>query len=270
VKIRGYLAFAIICLAFPFFDLFQRTVVALYVRIRPSRRLPMLTWWIQSMRAFCIGSFSTVGGARLSAPRPVVRSGPATLIVMNHQSLMDIPLVVGTVRDGYPRVVTRRRYSRFIPLISHMVRLYQYPTVDPHAKADKVRETLDSLSQAARDSDVPIAIFPEGTRSRNGEIGRFRTRGLAALLAERNWTVHVFVTDGLWQMAKFKNFFGGMAHIRGSSAYLGSVEWSTPGLDPAAFIDGIRNRMVDGLQALREGRDLSGGPQDAEGGTLLD
>ncbi len=258
MKIRGYVALGIICLAFPFFDIFQRTVVALYVRIRPSRRLSMLTWWIQSMRAFCIGCFSSVGGARLSAPEPIVDSGPGTLIIMNHQSLIDIPLVVGTVRDGYPRVVTRRRYYRFIPLISHMVRLYQYPVVDPRAKAEQLRETLVSLSQAALDSDVPIAIFPEGTRSKDGEIGRFRTRGLAALLAERDWTVHVFITDGFWQIAKFKHFFGGMAHIRGSSAYLGSVRWNTPGSDPLSFIDAIRDGMIEGLRSLRAGGDPTG------------
>lgn len=258
VKIRGYLALGIICLAFPFFDIFQRTVVALYVRFRPSHQARMLTWWIQSMRGFVLGCFSKVGGARLSAPERVIPSGPGTLIVMNHQSLLDIPLVVGTVRDGYPRIVTRRRYYRFIPLISHMVRLYQYPVVDPRAKADQLRQTLVSLSEAAVDSDVPIAIFPEGTRTKDGEIGRFRTRGLAALLAEREWTVHVFVVDGFWKVSKFKHFFSGMAHISGSSAYLGSMEWVSPGSDPLPFIDAIRDGMIAGLNALRAGSDPAG------------
>jgi len=258
VKIRGYLALGIIGLVFPFFDIFQRTVVALYVRIRPSGRHAMMTWWIQSMRGFVLGCFAKVGGARLSAPERVIASGPGTLIVMNHQSLLDIPLVVGTVRDGYPRIVTRRRYYRFIPLISHMVRLYQYPVVDPTAKADKLRKTLVSLSEAAIDSDVPIAIFPEGTRTKDGEIGRFKTRGLIALLAEREWTVHVFVVDGFWKVAKFKHFFGGMAHITGSSAYLGSLEWTQQGSDPLPFIDAIRDGMVDGLRALRAGEDPEG------------
>jgi len=258
VKIRGYLALGIICIAFPFLDLFQRTVVALYVRIWPSRRIPMMTWWIQSMRGFVLGCFSKVGGARLSAPERVIASGPGTLIVMNHQSVLDIPLVVGTVRDGYPRIVTRRRYYRFIPLISHMVRLYQYPVVDPRARADRVRQTLVSLSEAAVSSDVPIAIFPEGTRTRNGEIGRFKTRGLAALLAEREWTVHVFVVDGFWTVAKLKHFIGGMAHINGSSAHLGSIEWTEPGSDPLPFIEAIRDGMIEGLRALRAGEDPSG------------
>ena len=53
--------------------------------------------------------------------------------LMNHQSLFDIPLVVQSVVRGYPRIVTRQRYSRSIPLISHMVKLYQYPVVAPSA-----------------------------------------------------------------------------------------------------------------------------------------
>jgi len=204
VKIRGYLALGIICLAFPFFDLFQRTVVALYVRIRPSRRMPMMTWWIQLMRGFVLGCFEKIGGARLSVPERVVTCGPGTLIVMNHQSLLDIPLVVGTVRDGYPRIVTRRRYYRFIPLISHMVRLYQYPVVDPRAKSHKVKKSLYSLAEAAATSEVPIAIFPEGTRTPPGSTRRYKTGG--ARLAVRTGTpvVPIAVNSGeVWPRRAF-------------------------------------------------------------------
>ncbi|MDX1390657.1 MAG: 1-acyl-sn-glycerol-3-phosphate acyltransferase, partial [Acidobacteriota bacterium] len=165
MKIRGYLALGIICVAFPLCDLFQRTVVALVVRVRPSLRVPVLGWWINRMRALVAWSLERVGGASIPT-----RSGPGTLVVMNHQSVLDILLVVGTVRGGYPRIVTRARYRRFIPLISHMVRLYQYPVVDPEAKSSTVRESLRALGEAARKSDVPIAVFPEGTRTRDGEV----------------------------------------------------------------------------------------------------
>lgn len=258
MKIRGYLALGIICVAFPFFDLFQRMVVALYVWARPSRRIPVLAWWINRMRAFILDCFVRVGGAHVSAPGRMVPSGPGTLVIMNHQSLLDIPLVVGTVQGGYPRIVTRARYLRFIPLISHMIRLYQYPIVDPKAKAKRVLDSLDSLSRAALDSDVPIAIFPEGTRTRDGGIGRFKTRGLIALLSQRSWTVHVFVIDGYWQIAKFKDLVRGMDHIDGHAAYLGTLEWSDPSADPAPFIDRVRGAMVDGLHALRSGGEAEG------------
>ena len=250
MKIRGYAALGLIGLSFPFFDLFQRTVISGWVFLRPSSRIPVLGWWINRMRAFVVWSLERIGGASIPMPERVIPCAPGTLIVMNHQSVLDIPLVVGAVEGGYPRIVTRARYQRFIPLISQMVRLYQYPVVDPRAKSEHVRRSLVSLGDSA-DSDVPIAIFPEGTRTKDGEVGRFRTRGLQALLEKRTWTVHMLVVDGYWRTAKLKHFVRGMGHVDGRIRYLGSVEWDDPSADAGAFVDGLRDRIADALAELR-------------------
>jgi 1-acyl-sn-glycerol-3-phosphate acyltransferase len=264
LRIRGYAALGLVGLAFPLLDLFQRIAVAGWARLRPSRRIATLGWWINRMRVFVVWCLERIGGATIPMPERVVASGPGTLIVMNHQSLIDIPLMVGVVRGGYPRIVTRARYSRFIPLISHMVRLYQYPVVDPRAKAHHVRKSLSSMAEAAETSEVPIGIFPEGTRTRNGEIGRFKVRGLNSLLRVRPWTVHLFVSDGYWQRAKLKHFVRGMADIRGRTVYLGSVEWTDPTADPQPFVDELRERLVEGLAELRgESAPPAPGPEPA-------
>ena len=261
MKIRGYVALGTMGLAFPFFDLFQRTVVWAWVRLRPSRRIPVMGWWINRMRAFVVWCLVRIGGASIPMPDRVVPSGPGNLIVMNHQSVLDIPLAVGAVKGGYPRIVTRARYSRFIPLISHMVRLYQYPVVDPKAKSHKIQKSLSTLAEAAATSDVPIAIFPEGTRTKDGEVGRFKVRGLESLLSQRAWTVHLFVVDGYWRTAKLKHFVRGMGHVEGQIRYLGTVEWTDPGADIVPFIDVIRGRIVDGLAELRRGGQVRDGTQ---------
>jgi 1-acyl-sn-glycerol-3-phosphate acyltransferase len=251
VKLRGYLALLLLCSTFLVFDLYQRTVVALRARVRPQRRVSILGSWIQWLASYVMGTLHRVGGASLPAPERIVPCRPGVLIVMNHQSLLDIPLVVQTVDDGYPRIVTRARYHRFIPLISHMVRLYQYPVVDPSANRRKLLGSLADLEREARESAVPIAIFPEGTRSRDGEIGRFKTRGLDRILSARDWTVHVFVADGFWRTARLKDFTKGMARLDGRMAYLGTVEWSDPDADAEPFIDDLREMMVRGLRGLR-------------------
>lgn len=196
---------------------------------------------------------AVIGGCTIPRPMSIVPGGPGQLILMNHQSLFDIPLVVQTVADGYPRIVTRARYSRWIPLISQMVRLYQYPVVDPSANSVAIKQSLDELESEAASADVPIAVFPEGTRTKDGDIGRFKRGGLARILAARPWTVHVFVADGFWRAARFKEFVRGLPHIDGKMAHVATLEWADPTADPNAFLDRVRELMVEGLEGMRAG-----------------
>ena len=58
----------------------------------------------------------------------------------------------------------------------------------------------------ARTSAAPLVLFPEGTRSTDGEIGRFRTAGLERILGARDWVVYVLVSDGYWRHGKLVDF----------------------------------------------------------------
>jgi 1-acyl-sn-glycerol-3-phosphate acyltransferase len=251
-KIRGYLALITLLLALLASDPIQRLIIAPRARLFPSSRKRILTRWQDAMARLCMGMLSFVGGARFPA-LPSIPGRRGTLVLMNHQSVMDIPLVVASVNGAYPIIVTRKRYFRWIPLISHMLRLYQYPMVDPTANRQDARKMLADLGAAARDADVPLAIFPEGTRTKDGQIGRFKTRGLKEILAQGPWTVHVLVSDGYWERAKLKHFIAGMGRIRGRMEYLGTFEWTDPHADPDDFLHGIRERMVDCLADMRAG-----------------
>lgn len=193
-----------------------------------------------------------IAGCRIPRPERIVPARPGVLILMNHQSLFDIPLVIQTVEAAYPRIVTRRRYvSRWIPVISHMIGLYQYPVVDPTANADEMHESLARLSAAAAATEVPMAVFPEGTRTKTGEIGRFKKGALARILAARPWTVYVFVADGFWEAAKFADSIRALSRVKGTMEHAGTLEWTDPAEDPTAFIAEVRNMMKERLAAMR-------------------
>lgn len=238
-------------LALALADIVQRVVIAPWVKLRPASRIPVLAKWIKIMAWLVTRPVAFLGGCVIPRPQRIVPSGPGVLILMNHQSLFDIPLVIQTVEGGYPRIVTRARYSRYIPLISHMVRLYQYPVVDPAANATAMATMLEGLEDAARTSEVPLAVFPEGTRTKNGEIGRFKKGGLTRVLGARPWTVYVFVADGFWKAAKFKDFVRGVAGVEGKMEHVATLEWTDPAADPIPFLDEVRELMVARLAALR-------------------
>jgi 1-acyl-sn-glycerol-3-phosphate acyltransferase len=170
------------------------------------------------------------------------------LILMNHQSVLDIPLVFKVLQGGYPMVVTRQRYARGKPLISHMLRLYDFPLVDPTAP---LPPQLEALERVARECRHPMVVYPEGTRTRNGEIAGFRPGGLRALLRARPWSVHIAVADGFWRAGKVVDFLENISDVRGGVTTLGPFAWTTPADDPEAFIKEMRERMSARLSAMR-------------------
>lgn len=245
------MAAAVVCLAMVAADVVQRFVVRPWVKLRPRTRTAVLGRWINLMAWMVCAPVRRLGGGHFPAPLRAIPDGPGTLVLMNHQSLFDIPLVIQAVDGGYPRIVTRGRYSRGKPLVSLMVRLYEYPVVESSANPTVVRETLSVLADSARSSTRTIVLFPEGTRSRDGRIRRFKTAGLTALLAARPWTVYVLVVDGFWQSATFADLLKRMDRIRGRLELAGTLEWSDPCADPRPFIGQVRQMMIERLAAMR-------------------
>ena len=231
-------------------DLVQRLLIGPLVWLMPSSRKRILGAWMQAMAWLTSRPMVFLGGASIAVP-PQVPFEPGVLIIMNHQSLLDIPMVCSSVRGGYPLIVTRKRYRHWIPLISHMIRLYQYPVVDPTANRRDTLGMTDDLSEVARTAEVPVAIFPEGTRTRDGDIGRFKKAALRRILQARAWKVYILVGDGFWKYAKLKDFLRGISEMNGEVEFVSMLEWNDPAADPNPFIEEIRTRMVARLARMR-------------------
>jgi len=251
--LRGWSVVVFSALVLLIAEFVQRLVIAPLVWLMPSKRIPILGRWIKIMAWLTTRPVSLIGGCVIPRAPQIVPTEPGILVLMNHQSLFDIPLVVQTVQGGYPLIVTRKRYTSWIPLISHMVRLYQYPVVDPSANVAVMRDVLDELAETARDIQVPLVVFPEGTRTRDGEIGRFKRGGLSRILATRTWKVYVFVADGFWKAAKYKDFIRGLGHVEGKMEHVGTFDWTDPDADPTVFLDEMRDKMQERLTEIRGG-----------------
>lgn len=270
MNVRGALTVFVLGLAFVVGDVVQRTIVAGAVKLVPGRRIRILSKWLHLWAATVLGAVRHIGGARIERP-PRISADAGTLIVMNHQSVLDIPLVGAAVRPTHPRIVTRDSYARGKPLISHMIRLYQYPTVDPRAMT---RHDVARVAEQAAASPVPVVIYPEGTRSRTGRIGRFRRAGISALLSARRWEVYVVTIDGYWSLRTLGDFLRESSRIRGRIRVDGP--WTSPAPeadhedtreDPVleAFIEKLEATMRGALAKLREGGRPGEGVKPREG-----
>jgi 1-acyl-sn-glycerol-3-phosphate acyltransferase len=95
----------------------------------------------------------------------------AYVIIANHSSYMDIPALFASL-PKLPQFMAKRELAR-IPFLGAALRSGRHILVDRgnHASA---RSSLDSAATSLK-SGAAILVFPEGTRSTQGSIGRFKT-----------------------------------------------------------------------------------------------
>jgi 1-acyl-sn-glycerol-3-phosphate acyltransferase len=137
-------------------------------------RTPVLDLFRPGVHALCRAYF----GLELVGVEHIPATGPV-IITPNHQTYADPPLVSIPVRRPIYYMAWSRLFE--IPLFGRLIRLLrafpvQIESSDPKAAREAVR-----LLQAGR----VLMIFPEGERSRDGRVQRFKPGAfrLAASLA---------------------------------------------------------------------------------------
>jgi len=105
---------------------------------------------------------------------------PSTLqlaVVSNHQSYFDIPLIIA-IMPFLPGFVAKKELGR-VPLLNLWMRPMQCVLIDrkkPSHSLEKIRQRVEKAKRG-----YPLVLFPEGTRSRGANLGRFKTGSLQML-----------------------------------------------------------------------------------------
>jgi 1-acyl-sn-glycerol-3-phosphate acyltransferase len=249
MKLRGFLTVATFGVFLAVSDLIQRWVIAPWVWVAPARRDRVLAGWQRWLASMMINITRVVGGGRFE-PLPVIPSAEGVLVLMNHQSLLDIPVVIRCLEHGYPRIVTRKRYARGVPVISKMLALYDYPIVDPEGG---MKNQLKMLRGVARDPRVPIVVFPEGTRSRDGALLPFRRGAVDTLLRHRQWSVYLLTSDGTLPCGRFRDMLRGVGTVHCRVKVSGPFDTPSDPHEIASWLEEMEGQMRNSLVELRAG-----------------
>src|SRR5688572_22903506 len=104
----------------------------------------LLIRWFHLQARVPLVLFKTVAGGSITVEGAI---GPENrFVIMNHQSLFDIPLSVSLVPGFLPQIPARSRYQWGIPGISVLLRLGRFPVVSQTRQS--LRRDLEALAAA--------------------------------------------------------------------------------------------------------------------------
>ena len=210
----------------------------------------LLVPWSRLQARVPLALLKRIAGVRMTIEGAI---GPENrVVIMNHQSMVDIILGVRLVPGYLTLIPTRRRYQWGIPGISVFVRLARYPLISQTRRG--LRADLDMLGEAAdrvRQGEATLLIFPEGHRTRDGNILPFMTRGLRIVLTRAPMPVYCIVGDGMWHMRTLADTMARAAgsHIR--IRIIGPFQPPPADAELPAFIEFLREQMVATLEDIR-------------------
>lgn len=146
--------------------------------IRRALQLGLLRPWLKSNVTIGVSGLDNVSK---------LLPNEAFIIMANHQSHLDTPLVVGTL----PAKIASRLaigaasdyfFKNYLQSKPTCMLFNTYPIERGSNKKHQ------GLSNQLVTDGVPILVFPEGTRSRTGELGEFHT-GLARIALENKVSI---------------------------------------------------------------------------------
>jgi len=83
-------------------------------------------------------------------------------------------------------------------------------------------------------------------------IANIELTGIQAILTTRPMPVYAVVTDGFWVSRRLVDFVFNVHRIRGETEVLGPFEAPASETDIPAFVEDLRQRMIDHLASMRE------------------
>jgi len=204
----GTVVYLIVILSlFSYWDILIR--LRMVVNIRKARRgLDPMSVNISRM-IFATGRLA-VGMRIVDESEHAVALPERFLLIVNHQSLLDIPLLILYFRRNRLRFVGKRELFKHFLLISVVFRTMRHGCIDRHRDfANTVRELTRLARHAERDGNS-IVIFPEGTRAKEGSLLPFHSGAFRTILRTSPMPVVIAALYGGHRASRMRDIITGI------------------------------------------------------------
>lgn len=190
--------------------LFHDARLTFTVSWRPrARRRALAERFVQTQASRLLRAAKLITGLRVVYQEPEFELPDQFVLVTNHQSLVDIPVLISKFRPYHLKFVAKRELMCKVPSVSKSLRYSEQAFVDrtgPFSGNYLALLRLSATSTAAQGRVGSPVIFPEGTRSRDGRLRAFHTAAFRVLAREMRLPVVVAAVDGGWRMRSLATF----------------------------------------------------------------
>ncbi|WDF55146.1 lysophospholipid acyltransferase family protein [Mucilaginibacter sp. KACC 22063] len=128
------------------------------------------------------------------------------IFVANHQSMYDIPPMIWRLSKYHAKFISKIELTKNIPSISYNLKVGGGANIDRKDQRQSITELM-KLGQRMKENNWSTVIFPEGTRSKDGNIKFFRAAGIATILKKCPDALLVpIAVENSWKMVQYGAF----------------------------------------------------------------
>lgn len=103
------------------------------------------------------------------------------LFVSNHQSMWDIPPIMWKYRKNRPKFIAKKELAGIVPSVSFYLKYADHLLID-RSKSEDALQKIKDFAQNLDKNQYSLVIYPEGTRSKDGRVGYFKSKGIREIL----------------------------------------------------------------------------------------
>lgn len=165
----------------------------------------LLNWFLVRSTHILGTHYTIINKKNIPVNEPIV-------FIANHQSLYDIPPFLWFLRNWHPKFISKIELGKGIPSVSFNLKYGGSALINRKDPKQALPE-IKKIAKLVSEKNYSVVIFPEGTRSKNGQPKKFASNGLKILFENipNGYFVPVTINNS-WKMNRFGSFPMGLGN----------------------------------------------------------
>jgi 1-acyl-sn-glycerol-3-phosphate acyltransferase len=157
---------------------------------------------VDTLNLFLLRTFYLAGNRVVFINKQKLPVGRPIIFLANHQSLADIPPIIYYLRKYHAKFISKIELTKGIPSISYNLKYGGGANIDRNDNRQSIGEII-KLAERMRANKWSAVIFPEGTRSKDGQVKTFQVGGIATILKKCPEALLVPIAVNSWKMTQY-------------------------------------------------------------------